>query len=440
MNAAARWSSRIPLPQGAIVVGVGLVLAGLSQYGFLAIASHALGKARYAPLANFWALLFVCAPGFFLPLEQEVGRALAARRARGEGGRPLVMRAAVAGGSLAAALIVFVGIAAGPLTDRLFDGDALFVWALAVGFAVFAVQYLVRGMFAGNGRFHPYGWLLGVEGAARVAFCLGLALLVVRVAGVYALALVAGSVVAVIAVVIGRRGLLKPGPPAAWSELSSALGFLLVASVMTQFLLSIGTVAVQLLASPAQKAAAGQFLNSRIVAYVPIFLFQAVQAALLPKLSALAARGQHLEFRKVLIQLLLLVIALGGVAIILLTVLGPFITKTLFGGGFELGHDDFLFLSLSCAVFMVAQVLTQTLISLSGYARVAISWVAGGIVFVAVIAIGTGLFLRVELGLVAGSVTTVAAMSVLLLPLMRRRAAAHEGAELVAAAAPVPET
>lgn len=440
MNATARWTSRVPLPQGAISVGVGLVLAGLSQYGFLAIASHALGKARYAPLANFWALLFVCAPGFFLPLEQEVGRALAARRARGEGGRPLVMRAAVAGGSLAAALILIVGIASGPLTQHLFQGDAVFVWALAIGFGVFSVQYLVRGTFAGNGRFRPYGWLLGVEGSARVVFCLGLALIAVHVAGVFALALVAGSIVAVILVAIGRRGLLQPGPPAAWSELSSALGFLLVASVMTQFLLSIGTVAVQLLASPAQQAAAGQFLNSRIVAYVPIFLFQAVQAALLPKLSALAARGRHLEFRKVLVELLLLVIVLGALSIVVLTLLGPFITKTLFGGGFELGHVDFLLLSLSCAVFMVAQVLTQTLISLSGYARVAISWVMGGVVFVAVTALGAGLFLRVELGLVLGSVVTIAAMALLLLPLLRRRAAEHEGVELVAAAAPVPET
>ena len=432
-------TSRLPIPQGAIVVGFGLVLAGLSQYGFLAVAAHALGKARYAPLATFWALLFVCAPGFFLPLEQEVGRALAARRARGVGGRPLVVRAALAGGALAAVLIVATALASGPLTSRLFDGDSGFVWALAVGFVAFSLQFLTRGTFAGNGRFGPYGALLAIEGVARVALSVGLAVAAVHLAGIYGIALVAGSLIAIAVVIAGRRGLLLPGPPAAWSELSNALGFLLVASVMTQFLLSIGTVAVQVLATPAQQAAAGRFLSSRIVAYVPIFLFQAVQAALLPKLSALAARGEHAEFRRVLGQLLLLVLGLGVAATIGLAMLGPLITRLLFGGGLELGHLDFVLLAGSCGVFMVAQVLSQTLISLSGYARVAAGWVAGGIAFVAVTAIGGDLFLRVELGLVAGSVATVAVMASLLLPLLRSRAAGTESSELLAASTPVAE-
>ena len=439
MSAASRALARVPLPQGAVVVGVGLVLSGLSQYGFLSVASHALGKTHYAPLSTFWALLFVMAPGFFLPLEQEVGRALAARRARSEGGLPLVIRAAVAGGSLATALVVATVLASGVLTSRLFDGDSAFVWALAIGFAVYALQFLTRGTLAGNGRFAPYGSLLALEGIARVAGGVVLGLAAVHVAGPYGLALVFGSFVAVVLVAAGRGGLLKPGPPAAWSELSNALGFLLVASVMTQFLLSIGTVAVKLLASPSQEAAPGQFLSSRIVAYVPIFLFQAVQAALLPKLSALAAKGHHVEFRKTLLQLLLLVAALGVVATIGLTLLGPFITKTLFGSGLELGHVDFLLLSASCSVFMIAQVLSQTLIALSGYARVAAGWVAGGAAFVAVTALGSSLFLRVELGLLAGSIATVAVMTVLLAPLMRSRSASHEGAELVVATTPVPE-
>ena len=439
MRAATRLTARVPLPQGAIAIGVGLVVAGLSQYGFLAIAARALGTQRYAPLATFWALLFVCAPGFFLPLEQEVGRALAARRARGEGGRPLVIKAAVAGGGLTALLVLATAVASGPLTAHLFDGDAAFVWALAAGFVIFAVQYLTRGTFAGNGRFGPYGALLGIEGVVRVVVALLLAIAAVHVAGSYGMALVGGSVVAVAAVVAGRRGLLRPGPPAAWSELSSALGFLLVASVMTQFLLSIGTVAVQILATPAQQAAAGRFLTSRIVAYVPIFLFQAVQAALLPKLSGLAARGRHIEFRRVLVELLLLVAGLGAAATAALAVLGPLVTKLLFGGGFELGNLDFGLLAGSCAVFMVAQVLSQALISLSGYARVAAGWLAGGIVFTTVTAVGSDLFLRVETGLVAGSLATVAVMAVLLVPLLRTRAAAADAAELVAAAAPVPE-
>ncbi|MBV8196166.1 MAG: hypothetical protein JOY80_11645 [Candidatus Dormibacteraeota bacterium] len=439
MKAAARMSARVPLPQGAIVIGIGLVVAGLSQYGFLAIASHALGKDRYAPLATFWALLFVCAPGFFMPLEQEVGRALAARRARGEGGRPLFIRAAFAGGVIAAVLIAATLVASGALTTHLFQGDGTFVWGLAAGFAIFAAQYLVRGTFAGNGRFNPYGSLLAIEGVLRVVFSLALGIAAVHIAGAYGLVLIAGSVAAVVIVVAGRSGLLRPGPPASWTEVSSALGFLMLASVMTQFLLSIGTVAVQILAAPAQQTAAGQFLDSRIVAYVPIFLFQAVQAALLPKLSALAARGQLAEFRRVLVQLLMLVAGLGAAATAGLAALGPAITHVLFGGGFELGRVDFVLLAGSCAIFMLAQVLSQSLISLTGYARVAAGWLAGGVIFVVVTALGSSLFLRVELGLVAGSIVVVTVMTALLLPLLRARSVGHETAELRAAATPVAE-
>ena len=439
VNAASRALARVPLPQGSLVVGAGLVLSGLSQYGFLSVASHALGKVQYAPLSTFWALLFVMAPGFFLPLEQEVGRAIAARRTRGEGARPLVIRSAVAGGSLAAALILATGLASGVLTSRLFDGGGAFVWALAIGFAVYAMQFLTRGVLAGNARFAPYGSLLALEGLGRVAFAVVLGLAAVHVAGAYGLALVFGTLLAVVLVAAGRGGLLQPGPPAAWSELSNALGFLLVASVMTQFLLSIGTVAVKLLATSSQKAAPGQFLSSRIVAYVPIFLFQAVQAALLPKLSALAAKGHHVEFRRTLLQLLLLVAALGVLATAGLTLLGPLITKLLFGSGLELGHVDFLLLSASCSVFMIAQVLSQSLIALSGYARVAAGWLAGGAAFVLVTALGSSLFLRVELGLLAGSIATVVVMAVLLAPLMGTRGSAEEGADLVAAAAPLTE-
>ena len=65
--------ARNPLPAGAISVGVGLLLNGVCTYVFLAIAGHALSPERYSAFAGFWALLFVVAPGIFLPLEQELG-------------------------------------------------------------------------------------------------------------------------------------------------------------------------------------------------------------------------------------------------------------------------------------------------------------------------------------------------------------------------------
>jgi O-antigen/teichoic acid export membrane protein len=412
---------RLPLPTGTIPVAIGLGLAGLMQYGFLAVASRALGPVRLAPLSVFWALLFVCGPGFFLPLEQETGRAIAARRVRGEGGRPIVERAAVIGTALAVVLIIATLALAGPIDRRVFDGDPALLAGLIGGFAAYLLEFLARGVLAGNGRFGAYGILIGGEGALRVIFAAILAVIGVKVAGPYGVAMIVASFIAIALALIGRRGLLRPGRPAPWSELSHALGFLLIASVFTQLLLSVGAVAVQLLATPQQETAAGRFQLSRIVAYIPVYVFQAVQSALLPKLSALAEGGRHREFRSLLFRLLAFVGGLGAIAIAGFTLLGPTVTRLLFGHGFELTSLDFALLSASCIGFIVTQVFGYGLISLAGYRRVALGWVVGGVVFIVVTALGSQLFLRVELGLLCGALASSAVMAALLLPLLRER-------------------
>ncbi len=60
-----------------------------------------------------------------------------------------------------------------------------------------------------------------------------------------------------------------------------------------------------------------------LLARIPLFLFQAVQAALLPRLSRLAARGEIEEFRAGLRRLIVVVIAVGVVGIAGSFLLGP---------------------------------------------------------------------------------------------------------------------
>src|SRR5439155_1345614 len=68
---------KVPLPEGTYAVGFGLIISGLTAYGFQILAFKALDKPEYAALNGLWIFVFVVAPGFFLPLEQEVGRAVA---------------------------------------------------------------------------------------------------------------------------------------------------------------------------------------------------------------------------------------------------------------------------------------------------------------------------------------------------------------------------
>jgi O-antigen/teichoic acid export membrane protein len=402
-----------PLPEGTLAVGVGLLINGLCSYGFLAVSGRVLGRVEYAPLATLWAVIFVIGPGFFLPLEQEVSRALAARRGRGVGTGPVLRRAAVLGGVLASALVVMT-IALGPfMTDRLFSGEWVMVGALAVGHLAFYVSHLARGGFSGLVRFRAYSVLIAADGLMRFLLCVGLAILGFEVAGPYGVALAIAPILAVGIALRGQRELVTPGPDAPWSELSTALGWLLFGSVLAQTLPNIPVLAVELLSTDEQAGAVSDFQVGLIVARVPLFLFLAVQAALLPKLSALAGAGRIDEFRSGFRRLVLVVVAIGAIGTIAAFTIGPWAVRLLWGPEFDLDHRTLGLLALGSALYMLAVAMAQAVIALHGHARQAFVWLLGVVVFVVtVVAMGDAdVFLRAEIGLVAGAGVAAAVMA-----------------------------
>ena len=405
---------RNPLPGGTLTVGAGILLLGVTAYGFLIVAARALGPSRFAPLSVMYTIVFLAAPGLFIPLEQEVGRALSARRARGVGGRPLVVRAAVAGGVASLAVAILVVLARRPLLDRLFDGDSLMLVALITGVAAYAVEYLARGTLAANGRFVRYSALVGAEGSLRAGGAAVLWAAGVTEPAAYGLLIGIPPVIAAVGAVTGAGRLAGHGPPAPWSELSSRLGFLLLGSLLGQTLVNIGPVAVRLLAPSGDSAAASRFLAGLVLSRVPLFLFQAVQASLLPRLAAHAAAGRRDEFRTVLLRLVAFVSLLGVLATLLAWALGPWAVRVLFGGAYELGHADLALLAGASAAYMVALALAQGLIALRGHGRAVIAWAAGVAVFAGVLAVVGGVVTRVEVSLLCGSATSLLVMAALL--------------------------
>lgn len=414
-----RAGERNPLPEGTLAVGAGLLVGGLTAYGYLVVSGRVLGPARYASLSALWFLGFVAGPGCFLPLEQEVGRALAARRARGIGGGPVIRRAALAGGSLAAVLVVASLAASGPLMSDLFDRDAL----LLVGFLLVLVGYfaahLTRGSLAGNGRFGPYGVLLGAEGTVRLLGCVALAVAGADRAGPYGLFIGIAPLAAVLIALRGQHGLVNPGPDSPWSELSSALGYLLAGAVLAQLLVNAAPLAVKVLATPSEQKIAGRFIAGVVVARIPVFLFQAVQAALLPKLAHLAGAGRLADFRRGLRRLVDAMAGLGVIATVAAVAVGPFALRILFGAEFQLTRRDLGYLAVGSVIYMLALILAQALIALKGHALAAAGWVVGVVTFVVVTAMGSDLLLRVELAYVAGSTASALAMAGLLVSRLR---------------------
>jgi O-antigen/teichoic acid export membrane protein len=421
-----------PLPEGTYAVGSGLIIVGISAYGFQILSARQLSDTEYAALNSLWALVFVVAPGFFQPLEQEVSRALAHRRAMGIGGGPLVRRAAVLGAILAGSVGLVALIFGQRLIDELFHGEGLLLLALLIGLASYYLAHITRGTLSGNGRFKPYGMMHGSEGIIRLAFCVALFAAGVGTPWLYGLALVLPPFGAIALALRGQRGLVQPGPVAPYSELSGALSLLLLGSVLAQLLSYASFLAANILATPAEKASVGLFITGLFIARIPILLFQAVQAALLPKLAGLAGEGRHDDFRGGMRKLVLIVVGLGILGTIAAATIGPFVGELLFGKDkFILGHRDLALLAAGSGCFILALTLAQGLIALRGYAAAAISWMIGIVAFVAITAVVNDLFLRVELGFVAGTAAASLAMGVALLARTRHGIAADGLEELV---------
>ena len=414
-------TARRSLPEGTFAVGLGLLISGLTAYGFQIVSFRALSKADYTALNGLWVIAFVLAPGFFLPLEQEVGRAVADRRARGIGGGPVVKRAAIAGALLCGSLIalsllvegVSDAIGAKGLSGWFFHDRQVLVPCLAIALATYAFQMITRGTLAGNGRFKPYGVILGAEGVIRIV-----PVVVLYAAGVtnlvwYGLCFAVPPLLASLVALRGQHGLLTPGPEAKWSELSVNLSWLFAGSVLAQALSYSPVVGILLLANgPAQRDLAADFIVGFFIARIPILLFQAVQAALLPRLAALAAANRIADFRLGLRKLVSIVVGIGLLGVAGGALLGSTAGKILFGDKFKLDNGDLALLAAGCGLFVLALTLAQALIALMGHARATYAWIIGNVVFIVVTAVAShDLFLRVELGSIAGAGVAAVAMA-----------------------------
>jgi O-antigen/teichoic acid export membrane protein len=416
-------ATRRSLPEGTFVVGAGLVIAGITAYAFQILSFRSLSKADYAALNALWVFVFVLAPGFFLPLEQEVGRAVADRRARQVGGGPVVRRAALLGllltcGLAIATIIVSV---ATDVIDNLFEGLTGLVVCLIIALFTYCFQHVTRGTLSGNGRFRPYGTILGAEGVFRLVPCVALAAAGVSNPVWYGLCLAIPPVLGSLVSLVGQHGLLAPGPPAPWSELSANLGFLLGGSLLAQTLSYAPFIGAQVLATPAEKSLVADFIVGLFLARIPILMFQAVQAALLPKLAHLAGAGQHDDFRAGVRKLILVVVGIGVIGVIAAATLGATVGEILFGSKFTLGNVDLAMLAAGSGLFILALTLAQALIALLGHARALVAWGIGLTMFVVVTAIAGGdLFRRVEVGYIAGTGAAAAVMGLMLYLQLRK--------------------
>jgi O-antigen/teichoic acid export membrane protein len=410
-------ASRIALPEGTVTVGIGLFIAGISAYIFFKIGQQALGQDGFKPIVAMWFIAFALAPGFFQPIEQEVSRAIAHRRALGQGGLPVIKRIAPLAIIILLTLVVVIAVFSSSISANMFEGYGIVTFCLVLTLVSYAPMHLARGICSGTGRFGAYGIIIGADGAVRVIGCAVLWLAGVTHVGPYAFMIGFSPIVGVIAVGLAGKLRVDDGPEATWSEVTPNLGWLLMGSLFAAALVNAGPITVDILGSSEPAEVVTRFGNAVIFARIPLFLFQAVQAALLPRLAKLAAQRNLSEFSRGFRQLMILVCGVGVVGTIGAFLVGPQVLDLVYQGGID--RRTMTLLALASAMYMVGLATAQAVIALRGHAIVALGWFASfsGFVLIAWLS-SNDLYLRVELALVGSSMIAIVVFVVALRKLM----------------------
>ncbi len=368
------------LPAGTWPVAAGVLINGIASYVYLALPARAghLSTEAYALFSAVWFATFIVGPGLFVPLEQAVARGVSARRALAVGGHQLERRAA-RWLAIAAAVVLVAGVVlAQPLGSALFDDRWAASLVVAGAVAGFGLFQLAKGVASGHREMGAYGEILGIEGLVRVGLSVVLVAIDVKDPLWYGSALIVSPLAAVGLVRLRHRRNLDEGPDVQPAELGRSMPSLLVAQLSAQALANSVPLALVALASTAvERELAGQLAAGFVLSRVPLFLFQAVQAALLPRLTADIVAGRSAQALDSLRRLEAVLAALMGVALVGLVGLGPWATRLLFGAEFNITWADMLWFSGGGALFVLGFLHHQALVAAGEVDTTAVAWLAG---------------------------------------------------------------
>ena len=411
-------NKRSAIPEGTLSIGVGLLVAGVTIYIFFKIGQQALGQEKFKPLVSLWFVMFAIAPGFFSPIEQELSRAVAHRRALNQGVGPVVKKVALLCAATVVFLLALILLLSPMINDNLFEGNVIITVSLAIAIVTYGALYFTKGLSSGLGKFSAYGFIVGADGAIRVLACTALLLLGVTQLSAYSLIIVITPIIGVMIVLLAGQLKTESGPPATWSEITENLVWLLGGSIFAAALVNAGPLTVDILGDSQDAIRVTQFGNAVLLTRVPLFLFQAVQAALLPRLTRLAARGDLVEFKIGFRRLVVLVIGVGVFGTIGAFLFGPFFLDLVYGGGID--RRTLTLLALASAIYMMALAIAQAVIALRGHRLVALGWLLSFLSYVICAwKVSQDLFLRVEVALVVSSAVALVSFALSLKALLK---------------------
>lgn len=370
---------------GTVWVTVGSLLLGASGYAFLTLTAGRVSAADYSELAALYLLVAMVGPGLFVAVEQETTRLVSQARALGQGTRSVLAQLAVATAVILAGALVLLAALAPVLTDRIFTNHSALIAALALSVAGYGAGSVTRGMFAGQRRLRGYAAMVGVDGLVRLLPCVALAVAGVSGALPYGLALALGPAVALVATLPWLRA-GAPGPRQPWPRLAASIGWLAAAWALSLALANVAPVVVKALLTD-EPERAGTFAFAFVLARVPLFVLFSLQAILLPAMTRAAAAKDVAGMRRGIRQGMLVVAALGGLALLLTAPVGGWLIDLLLHRPHDVSGVTLTVLAAGTILAMTVQVLQPALLAVAGHRLVAAGWLAGTMCFAAAFAL-----------------------------------------------------
>jgi len=330
------------------------------------------------------------------------------------------------------------------LGARLFDHDAGLFVALVLATCALVPVHVTRGVLAGTGRFPRYGAQLALDGVLRLVGAGLLAGLGVRSAAAYGGVLVASQLVAVALTVGGHTCRAwaidlatdaeaeQAGDPMPWRMIAHALGWMLVGTTVAQVLVNGGTVVVKAFSDPGD-AAAGHFLTAVVLTRIPLFLYAALQASLLPGLSRRLADNDVVGARRGLRAILSIVFWVGTMTTVILLAVGPQLDALLFGPSFRIARLPVVLLSVGSTVYLLAATLAQALLATRAVRETAWCWIAGAVAFGVSLPLPGTVAMRASTSLLIGAAVACACFAVAVRARFARLAVSEAATDLVLA-------
>ncbi|GHF15519.1 membrane protein [Pseudolysinimonas yzui] len=357
------------MPRPAVVLLAATAVSGLAGYLVTFFVAAAVTPAAYATFAVFWSTLFLVV-GALGGIQQEITRAAGVRDA--VDGMASLGRFAVA----AALAAVIVLLATAPLWTLVAGGHPLTVVALVAGAGAYCLVAVTSGALYGARAWLPIATLILVDGVLRLAGVLvSLALPEPERALEIAVVLPFPLALAIVLPVVARRlrGIRADVPLARLARNT----LLAVLAAGASAVLISGFPALVSAATPGEPAAAlAPLLLALMITRAPIVIpAMAMQSLLI------------VRFRDAGVRLVLLAVALVGVATALLAVLAAVAGPALLLAGFgpDYAVDGALLAALVASSGLIAAVIVggAGLLAASRHSVYVAGWVVAVVVTVA---------------------------------------------------------